>query len=239
MKRFLTFILCVAILYSLRVAAQQGVSMDDEPHYSQIFRNDYCRAYMVRLGRLEETKPVVHEHDWVRMTLGGAVEQAWDATVFSKAPYEDPDGYIVSFLYPVRRLALRNPNSEPYQALIVEIMQGDDSRNRAYDPSLDPLAQTLGPGVDPHASYVTRLTKTSVEILNVQLLSSESKEVHSPGFGALVIAMTDFDLSRPRENGPPTTLKLSKGDMQWVPGSAPTYKNLGKDPARFVVLEMK
>jgi len=45
-----------------------------------------------------KTKPVIHEHDWVRMTLGGIVEQAWNGTVFGSASYEDPDGYVVSFL---------------------------------------------------------------------------------------------------------------------------------------------
>jgi hypothetical protein len=65
-----------ACLNARSVAQEQVLNMDDEPHYSRIFSNEYCRAYVVSLGRLEETKPVAHEHDWVRMTLGGTVEQA-------------------------------------------------------------------------------------------------------------------------------------------------------------------
>jgi hypothetical protein len=110
-----------------------------------VFSNQYCRAYNVNLGRLEETKPVVHEHDWVRMTLGGTVEQAWGGTVFWKAGNEDPEGYFVSFFNAISRLSLRNPHIEPYRALIVEIMRQGDSRNRWRDPSLDPFAQKLGP----------------------------------------------------------------------------------------------
>src|SRR5260370_27765800 len=101
--------------------------MDDEPHYSRVFSNDYCRAYTINLGRLEQTKPVGYEHDWVRMTFGGTVEQAWGGTLFAKAGYEDPEGYYISFLYPVDRLTLRNPDNEPYPALIVEIMRIHDS----------------------------------------------------------------------------------------------------------------
>ena len=195
MNKSIALILSIGIGLSARVVAQeQVVNMDSEPHYSRVFSNEYCRAYRVSLGRLEKTKPVVHEHDWVRMTLNGMVEQAWGGTTYSSAPYEDPDGYVVSFLFPVSRVSLRNPRSDPYQAMIVEIMQGDDSRNRLRDPSLDPFAQKLGPGVNPHASYVTSLTKTSVEIMNVQLLGGDSKELHSTGMGALLVAITDLSL---------------------------------------------
>jgi hypothetical protein len=220
------------------VAQEQIVNMDGEPHYSRVFSNEYCRAYIVSLGRLEETKPVVHEHDWVRMTLNGTVEQAWGGTLYSSAPYEDPEGYVISFLFPVSRVTLRNPRSDPYRAMIVEIMQEDESRNRVRDPSLDPFAQKLGPGVDPHVSYVTTLTKTSVEIVNVQLLGGDSKELHAAGVGAFLVAITDLRLLR-EHDGESKELRLSKGDVQWFPGSAPSFKNQDKESARFVLLEMK
>jgi len=44
----------------------------NELHYSRVFSNSYCRAYVVSLGRLEETKPVILEHDSVSMTLGAS-----------------------------------------------------------------------------------------------------------------------------------------------------------------------
>ena len=239
MNSLIALILSIGICLSARVVAQeQIVNMDSEPHYSRVFSNEYCRAYIVSLGRLEETKPVVHEHDWVRMTLNGTVEQAWGGTTYSSAPYEDPEGYVISFLFPVSRVSLRDPRNEPYRAMIVEIMQGDESRNRLRDPSLDPFAQKLGPGVDPHVSYVTTLTKTSVEIMNVQLLGGDSRELHSTGTGALMVAITDLSLLL-RKDGEAKELRLSKGDVQWFPGAVPSLKNQDKEPARFVVLEMK
>jgi hypothetical protein len=193
----------------------------------------------VSLNRLEETKPVVHEHNWVRMTLSGTVEQAWGGTLYSSKGYEDPEGYVISFLFPVSRVSLRNPHNDPYRGMIVEIVKADDSRNRVNDPSLSHFGQTVSPGVDPHTSYVTALTKTSVEIMNVQLLGGDSKELHSEGVGALLVAITDADLSVPQKNREAKELQLSKGDIQWFDGAAPTLKNLGKGPARFAVLEMK
>jgi hypothetical protein len=222
------------------MAQEAVVSMDDEPHYSRVFGNDYCRAYTVELGRLEQTKPVVHERDWVRMTLSGTLEQAWGGTLFSGKGYEDPEGYYVSFLSPVDRVTLRNPRNDPYRALIVEIMQPDQSRNRTNDPSLAPFAQQLGPGVDSHASYVTNLTKTSVEIVNVQLLGGDAKEIRGNGVGALLVAMTDVELHLKVKDKEPVDLQLSKGDVKWLAnGAAATFKNLGKQPARFVILDMK
>jgi hypothetical protein len=77
MNRFGTWVLSVVMCASTAAVAQDViVSMDDEPHYSRVFSNDYCRAYTITLGRLEQTKPVAYKHDWVRMTLGGSVEQA-------------------------------------------------------------------------------------------------------------------------------------------------------------------
>jgi hypothetical protein len=115
-KKIAAFTFVLTLCQTIAVAEQQMVSMDDEPHYSRVFSNEYCRAYVVSLRRLEETKPVTHEHDWVRMTLGGTVQQAWGGTAFGSASYEDSEGYEVRFLFPVKGLALRNPRLEPYRA---------------------------------------------------------------------------------------------------------------------------
>ena len=120
MHNRVVWILSMAICLSAWVAAQERVlHMDNEPHYSRVFTNQYCRAYLLRLGRLEGAKPVAHEHDWVRMTLNGTVEQAWGGTVYGSAPCEDPEGYVVSFLFPLNRVSLRNPHIDPYGAIIV------------------------------------------------------------------------------------------------------------------------
>jgi hypothetical protein len=239
MNKLIAGILAIEVGLSAQAAGRdQIVTMDDEPHYSRVFSNEYCRAYFVNIGRLEETKPIVHQHDWVRMTLDGTDEQAWGGTAYSSARYKDADDYRISFHYPVSRVSRRNPRVKPYFALIVEIM-GDDSRDRQRDLSLSPFSQRLSSGADPHASYVTTLTETSVEITSVQLLGGDSKELHSPGEGALIIAMTDINLSRQQRGVDSKELRLSKGDVHWFPGAAPTFKNLDRNPARFVVLEMK
>lgn len=239
MIRLSASLLILALIMTAFARAQDIVKMDDEPHYSLVFNNEYCRAYLVNLGRLEEAKPVVHEHDWVRVTLGGIVEQAWNGTVFGSASYEDAEGYIVSFLPPVSRVALRNPRSEPYRALIVEILKNDDSEYRWRDTSLDAFARTLGPGVDTHASYLTTLTKTSVAVMNVQLVRRDSKQIKTKAAGILLLGMTAVDMSYKSNTDPTQKLQLAKGDVRWMAESGGTFENLADSPARFVVLAMK
>jgi len=240
MNRIAAVFLSLTLVLGTRAATQDAVSMDDEPHYSRILANDKCRVYEVNLRRLEETKPVVHEHDWARMTLAGVVEQAWGGTLFSMRGYEDPEGYYVSFSYPIDRVTLRNPRNEPYREMIVEILKPDNSRYQMNDPSLDPFRNFLGPGVDPHVSFITSLTKTSVEILNVQLLSGDSKAIRSEGSGALLVAMTDLDISLAQKEGEPKKMRLDKGEVKWMSdGAAATFKNEGKETTRFVILGMK
>jgi hypothetical protein len=239
MNRSIAIFLSLVIVLGVQAAAQDAVNMDDESHYSRVFANDKCRVYEVNLRRLEETKAVVHEHDWARIEVAGIADQAWDSNVFAHPMYEDPDTYFVQFLYPVKRLTLRNPRNEPYRALIIEIMKYDDSDNRVtYDPSLD-FRQKLGPGVETRVSYMTVLTKTSVEIRNVQLLSGDSKELHPEGTGALLVAMTDLELTFEPKNGRKEKLELARSDVRWLADATGSFKNEGKDAVRFAIFGMK
>jgi len=240
MTRICSWILALFVCASSVVTAQDVVSMDGEAHYALAFSNEYCRAYTVTLGRLETTKPVAYPHDWVRITLGGNFEQAWGGTLFSQRGSEDPGGYYIQFLSPVGRLTLRNPRNDPYSAIVVQIMKGDDSRYRMNDASLDPLATMLGPGVDTYHSYQTTLSKTSVTIKSVQVIAGEPEKVRFGGAGSLLIAITDVNLEQQGDGSDARDFQLSKGEMGWLPpGPTTTFKNTGKQPARFAILEFK
>jgi hypothetical protein len=73
-NRSIAIFLSLVVVFGIRATAQDAVSMDDESHYSRVFANDKCRVYEVNLRRLEETKAVVHEHDWARIALTGVVQ---------------------------------------------------------------------------------------------------------------------------------------------------------------------
>jgi hypothetical protein len=56
MIKLRTSLLVLAVFANTAALAQNVVTMDEEPHYSRVFSNDYCRAYMVNLGRLDENQ---------------------------------------------------------------------------------------------------------------------------------------------------------------------------------------
>jgi hypothetical protein len=239
MNRSGALILAIAVLMAGRAVAQDVVTMDDEPHYARLFANDKCQAYVVSLDRLEQTKPVIHEHDFARMPLAGVVEQAWSSTLFTMKPYDD--SYYILFSFPVDRVTLRNPRNEPYREIIVEVLRHDTTPMQ-FDPDTGfyfyPYPDSLGPGVDPHVSYITSLTNTSVEIMNVQLTSGDSK-LRPEGERALLVAMTDLDLLVERKDGLRKELHLAQGEVKWLANSTGSFKNTGKQTARFAIFGMK
>jgi hypothetical protein len=137
-------------------------------------------------------------------------------------------------------VALRNPRNEPYREVIVEILKHDTTPPQ-YDQEIGwyyPNRASLGPGVDPHVSYITSLTNTSVEIMNVQLLSGESRP-RPADTGALLVAMTDLDLVFEPKDGARREFHLAPGDVRWMAHAACSFKNGGRQTARFAIFGMK
>lgn len=241
MNKLLGTLFALMMLSGALIGQAAVVSMDDEPHYSRVFANDVCKVYQITLGRLEETKPVAHEHNWVWISLTGRVTEAPGGTMFQSVgePVGHEAGYSVHFRFPVQPYSLRNDHVNDYQGIVVEIMKPDESRYRAGDPSLNPVAGFLSPG-DTDKSYLTSLVKTNVEVDNLQLLAGASQEILASGGGHLLVAMTDVDLRREAKDVPPMPIRLARGEVKWFPDAAmATYTNAGNDPARFAVFKMR
>ena len=235
---FLGLVMVSAIALS---AQDTSVSIDEEMHYSRVFSNEFCKVYAISLDRLGETKPVAHERNWVWMSLTGRVTEALGGTTFQSVgePVGHEEGYSIHFRYPVASHALRNDHINPYQGIVVELMNADESRYRTGDPTLNVGASFASPG-DTEKSYLTWLVKTNVEIDNLQLLGGGSLEVHANSDAHLLVAMTDVDLRREAKDGKPIKVQLSRGEVKWLSDAATaTYTNAGKDAARFAILQMK
>ena len=234
--------LCAFIILAASfLQAQSPLSLDEEPHYALLLSNEYCKVYSLALGRLEETKPVAHEHDWVWLSLIGRVTEARGGTTFQSVgePMEHEEGYSAHFRWPVTPYAVRNDHINEYQGVVVDIMKGDESRYRGNIPSLDRAAQFVPPG-DTEKSYQNSLVKTNVEVDNLQLLAGDAWEVTSNGPGHLLVAMTGVDLRREVKDAAPVTIRLNRGEVKWLADSVTaTYKNAGRETSRFAILQMK
>ena len=67
----------IVIISAISLSAQDTtISIDDEPHYSRIFSNEFCKVYTISLDRLGETKSIAHERNWLWMSLAGRVTEA-------------------------------------------------------------------------------------------------------------------------------------------------------------------
>ena len=232
----------IVIISAISLSAQDTtISIDDEPHYSRIFSNEFCKVYTISLDRLGETKSIAHERNWLWMSLAGRVTEALGGTTFQSVgePVGHEEGYSVHFRYPVSSHALRNDHIDPYQGIVVELMKADESRYRTGDPTLNAGASFASPG-DTEKSYLTWLVKTNVEVDNLQLLGGATLEVHANSDAHLLVAMTDVDLRREVKDAKPTEIQLRRGEVKWIAEAATaTYRNAEKDAARFVVLQMK
>lgn len=232
----LIFICAGAALY-----AQGPLSLDDEPHYIRLLSNEYCKVYSLNLGRLEETKPVAHEHNWVWLSLVGRVTEARGGTTFQSVaePMGHEEGYAAHFGWTVTPYAVRNDQINDYQGIVVDIMKADESRYRHDVPYPNRTASFLPPG-DTGKAYENVLVKTNVEIDNLQLFAGDVWEVTSSGAGHLLVAMTDVNLERATKDAAPTIIRLNRGEVKWFTDAATaSYKNAGRETARFAILQMK
>lgn len=242
-RALVRLLLTIAMLLTIETATAQNavVTMDDEPHYSRVFSNEYCSVYRLALGRLEQTKPIAHEHNWIWMSLAGKVQETWGGTVFQDVhePLGYKPGYTIHFRWPVNPYALRNDHMDSYEGVVVELMREDDSLNRVRDASLDHVSGFLGPG-DTEKSYVSSLVKTNVEVDNVQLLTGTAERIRGTGAGQLLVAITDVELIRQVNSSQSARFQLGRGEVKWFSDSTSAiYKNLGAQTGRFALLQMK
>ncbi len=230
---FLLALVCFA-----RVSlAQAPVDLADEPYHSLLIQNDYLRAFRVEIPHLKSTLLHKHSHDYVVITL---VDSNIKQARAGEAPITYPR-YAGDIRYIHGGIAhtMINDEAMTYRNITVEIAKPDNSLYDSFRTQ-DSFRDVLSPGVDPHAKYAVTLDKTGVKIWNVQLLPGDSQvRSQHAGPGELIVALDDLDLKQDGPNGS-ETLRLGQGEVKWLAGGAPyAFTNTGKDPAQFVIFEMK
>ena len=75
--------------------------------------------------------------------------------------------------------------------------------------------------------------------MNVQLLAGDSKDLRGTGHGALLVAISELNLSLKQKDGGSSELQMPKGEVQWLSRGTRIFTNSGREPARFVLLDMK
>lgn len=224
-----------ALACPVATLAQNAVDMGQEPDHTLLIENEYLRAFRVEIPRLQSTLVHRHDHDYVIITLT-------DSRMKAAKPGEAPITFTryagdIRYIYGPFAHSVTNDEVTPYADVTVEIYKGDTSRYNGY-LSTDTFKNILGPGIDTNASYAVTLDKSGVKIWNVQLLAgdSQSRVEHQSG-GQLIVAVNHVKL---KWDSPEVNLSLDPGEVKWIPrGSSYKVANTGREPARFVILEMR
>ena len=231
-------LLIVLTYFSQLSLAQAPVDLADEPYHSLLIQNDYLRAFRVEIPHLKSTLLHKHGHDYVVITL---VDSNIRQARAGEAPITYPR-YAGDIRYIHGGIAhtMINDEAMTYRNITVEIARPDSSLYDSFRTQ-DSFRDVLSPGVDPHAKYGVTLDKTGVKIWNVQLLpgDSQSRAQHG-GPGQLIVALNDVELKQNGLSAESDNLRLDQGEVKWLAGGAVyTLTNTGKDPAQFVIFEIK
>jgi quercetin dioxygenase-like cupin family protein len=229
-----TLLPILVALCSVVVHAQptSEVAVETEPHHHQVLQNNLVRVFKVEVPPQQSTLMHHHQHDYIYVTLG-ATELSNEVAGNPPATLKLADGETRfspgNFSHLVRDLA-----NTPFRNVTVEILQDEQMRK---DP---------GPRWDEERALHV-LDKGTVDVMFVKDGVRASETELQPGGNIprhqhkgphLLVALTDLELRTDAEGRPPVTVKVSAGDVRWVPGGIThSITNVGSGTAKFVALE--
>jgi len=209
------------------------VSIQDEPHHKLLLENPYVRVFAVTLPRLESTVPTRHDSNYIVIYLG---ESAVSRTVPGHAPIgsEHYDGEIRLF-YPNENVTEHNERGITYRNITVELVGQQGGK---YEYNWQSQAYSYPPAIVPPPLISDTTSMQSVDMggivaSRVQIMPNDSRATESKHNPALLIALTDLELSSGGQ-----TIAKRRGEAEWfTTGMPPTLKNTGSSPCRFAMLQ--
>jgi quercetin dioxygenase-like cupin family protein len=228
MKRLLFLFLLIPFL-----AAQTTteVEITAEPSHHLALENEYIRAFKVEVAPHSATLMHRHHHDYVYVTLGDA---HLSNEVEGKPPVEvklaDGDTRFTpgNFAH-----IARNLSEEPFRNVTIELVQDEKLRQTPSHWAEDSGEKTF-PGGRSKILFV----KDGVRVSKVSLEPDATVPSHHHDGPHLLVAVTDVDLRSDVDGMGPMPGKFKAGDIKWLPGGyTHTLTNVGKSPARFVMVE--
>jgi hypothetical protein len=214
--------------------SQIAQEMSAERHHTTVFENSKARISAVTLPRTEQAF-VRHDHNYAMVTLNDCELVIWSAGQSDILNFR-LDAGDMRFIFGGVALGLRNDRSQECRLMMVEFLDPKVT-SYGYQPSSggwDYGANAVPLAVDPHAKYETTLSLQGVRLKRVQLLAEDDLPQPSEKAEEVLIALTDVDLSMGS-----TKLRKSVGEIVSLTGRDKKLINVGKDPARFAVLEFQ
>lgn len=235
-----------AFLFALNGAAQivqapKPVDAADEGFHSLLLENEYVRVFKVEVPPFKQTQLYGHKDDFVRIALGeGKASFAEPNTM--PLTREFYDGYTQFVPRGPAKVVKNEDTVRTLRMIEVELKGRRVKPPQVYDYSsaVAQMYDSIPLPVDPHASYTTSLEAYSVVGGDSQLLAGESTASHRHRGPHLVVGIAGGELENVPEGGTARRVSIESGGVAWVTALGQhTLKNVGKEPVRWITVEMK
>jgi len=207
------------------------VEITAEPHHHLALENQYVRVFKVDVPPHESTLMHRHRHDYVFVTLGASeVSNEVEGKPAATLKLQDGEARFTpgNFAHIARNLA-----STPFRNVTIEFLQDKTAAPAKWD-------QERGLNVLTGGTQEILFVKDGVRVSEVELQPGGVMPKHHHPGPHLVVAVTDLDLRSDVEGKPASRAELKSGDIKWIAGGyTHTLTNVGKQQAKFVILEFR
>lgn len=234
MKRALSFALPGLLAFGLLAQTPGEVEITAEPHHHLALQNKYVRVFQVDVPGHKATLTHHHGHDYVYVTLGDCqiendvVGKPWAMLKLQDGQTNFTPGNF-SHLVKV-------PVDSPFRNVTIELLQDEKTRQA---PASD-WDEGRGVNILTGGTQDVLFIKDDVRVSDVQLQPAAMIPKHKHPGPQLLVAVTNLELRTSPVEQTSTPIEMKAGDVKWISAGPPhTLMNLGKTPARFIVLEFR
>ncbi len=253
MKKSPNVVACSLILLGTPLLAQSSptavasVPLTSEHHHHLVFSNSRVRAFYVVLPVKDRT--LIHRHDVDYVWVGLGEADVINATVNKpEVPLHSMDGALHFSVGPFAHAAI-NAGDQTYRNVTVELLQKQDNPRNLCEKVIesrptDCVAANAESfqyqdGVKVEAEFAT----DEIEFDKVSIQPGAQMTLAPSPIPPLVIALEKTDAPAGKssdDKGSHESRNLTSGDVvSAVAGTPLTLRNVGSDPARFMVFEFK
>ena len=208
------------------------VEITAEPHHHLSLENEYVRVFKVEVPAHEATLMHRHRYDYLFVTLGASeVSNEVEGKPAATLKLQDGETRFTpgNFVHLARNLA-----ATPFRNITIEFMQDEKSRT-SRSPEWN---EERGLNVLSGGTQEILFVKDGVRVSETELEPGGMLPKHHHAGPHLVVAIRDLNLRNEIEGKPASNVQLRSGEITWISGGyTHTLTNVGKQDAKFVVLE--
>jgi quercetin dioxygenase-like cupin family protein len=229
--KFRLFFFPLLLVSFLAAQTATEVPITAEPSHHLVLENDQVRVFKVEVAPQASTLMHRHDHDYIYVTMGDThLSNQVEGKASAEVKLSDGDTRFTpgNFAHIVKDLS-----DQPFRNITIELVQ-DEKLRLAQSHWPEDSGEKTFPGGRGKILFV----KDGVRVSEFDLEPGAVVPSHHHDGPHLLVAISDLDLRSDVDGKGPTAGKFTAGAVKWVAGGCThTLTNVGKSPARFVILE--